>query len=283
MKILGTGLSGLVGSRIVELLSSKYEFDSSTEDITNRDLISKRVKGSDASIVLHLAAKTDVDGCEKDKEKREEGDAWRINVVGTKNIANVCLQTNKKLIYISTDFVFDGEKEDGYEETDSPNPINWYGKTKYEGEVKIQESGVEFIIARISYPYRARYDLKKDFVRGLIERLRNSQPLTMVTDHIMNPTFVDDIAYALDFLIQKNETGIFHVVGNQPISPYDAGILISKTLGLPNPKISKTTREEFFKGRAPRGFNLYLKNDKIKRLGINMRSFEEGLREIINQ
>lgn len=282
MKILGTGLSGLVGSRIVELLCSKYEFDSSTEDITDRNIIQQRIKNSDAPLVLHLAAKTDVDGCEKDKEKGEDGDAWKINVIGTENVARACSQAQKKLIYISTDFVFDGEKGD-YAEEDLANPINWYGKTKYEGEVKIKNSGCDFIIARISYPYRARYDFKKDFVRGLIERLKNGQELKMVEDHIFTPTLIDDIAYALDVLITKKQNGIFHVTGSQMITPYDVAILISKTLGFDTSKISKIKREEFFKGRAPRGFNLSLKNDRIKKLGINMKTFGEGLKEIKSQ
>src|SRR5258708_623134 len=283
MKILGTGLSGLVGSRIVELLKDKYEFDSSTEDITDKNAIQNRIRNSDASLVLHLAAKADVDGCEEDKELGQEGDAWKINVVGTQNIAEVCSQANKKLIYISTDFVFDGESKEGNSEEDTPNPINWYGKTKYEGEKAIQASTFDFLIARIAYPYRVNFPLKKDFARGLIERLKNGQPLSMITNHVMTPTFVDDIANALNLLVEKKEKGVFHVVGSQQISPYDAAILICDVLGLDKSKISKTTREEFFKGRASRGFNLYLKNDKIRKLGINMRTFEEGLKEIINQ
>lgn len=283
MKILGTGLSGLVGSRIVELLQDKYEFDSSTEDIGDKELIQDRIINSDAPLVLHLAAKADVDGCEKDKELGEDGDAWKINVVGTENIAQACSQTNKKLIYISTDFIFDGQKESGYEEEDTPNPVNWYGKTKYEGESVVQKNGLNFIIARIAYPYRASYPLKKDFVRGLIEKLKTGEPLSMVTDHVMTPTFVDDIANALNTLIQKDERGIFHVVGSQQVSPYSAALLISDIFGFDKSRIGKITLEEFFKGRAKRGFNLYLKNDRIKRLGINMRTLEEGLREIKNQ
>lgn len=279
MKILGTGLSGLVGSRIVELLSPRYDFDSSVENITDKNLIQDRILKSDAPIVLHLAAKTDVDGCEKDKVLGKEGEAWKINVTGTKNIADACSQSNKKLIYISTDFVFDGEKGD-YEEEDVASPVNWYGKTKYEGEAAIQDLTQNFIIARISYPYRSEFEMKKDFARALIEKLKTGQSLTMVTDHIMNPTFIDDIAYAIDSLIQKNEKGIFHVVGSQSLSPYEAGLFICKVFSLDNSKITKTTRGEFFKGRAPRGFNLSLKNDKIKRLGITMRTFEEGLKEI---
>src|SRR5579883_1052835 len=112
-KLLITGGNGLVGSRIVELLSNTYQFDSinRTEgtDITNKEAVLNKVKSSDASTVLHLAAKADVEGCEKEKELGKNSDAWKIHVEGTKNILEACEQTQKKLIYISTDFVFDGE------------------------------------------------------------------------------------------------------------------------------------------------------------------------------
>ena len=278
MKILGTGLTGLVGSRIVEFLT-EFEFDISQEDITDRNLIQDRIEKSDAQVVLHLAAKTDVDGCEKDKDFGEKGDAWRINVIGTENVALACKQSSKKLIYISTDFVFDGEKVGSYEEDDSPNPINWYGKTKFEGEKKVQNLCKNYIIARIAYPYRKSF-IKKDLVRVLIEKIEAGESLKMVTDHIMVPTFIDDIASALKLLIKNDERGVFHVVGSQAITPYDTAILISDIYGFSKSNIAKTTREEFFKGRAKRGYNLSLKNDKIEKLGIQMRTLDQGIREI---
>lgn len=278
MKILGTGLTGLVGSRIVELLP-EFEFDLSRENITDKDLIKDRIEKSDADVVLHLAAKTDVDGCEKDKNLGEKGDAWRINVIGTENVALSCSESNKKMVYISTDFVFDGEKEGSYIEDDLPNPVNWYGKTKFEGEKRIQDIYSNYLIVRIAYPYRKSF-AKKDFMRGLINRFQRGESLNMVTDHIMVPTFIDDIAFALKDLIEKNQTGIFHMVGSQPVTPYDTAILIADIFGFDKSKIKKTTREEFFKGRAKRGYNLCLKNDKIEKLGIKMKTLDQGIREI---
>lgn len=280
MKILTTGASGLVGSRILELLKDKYEFDSSTEDITQKDSIQNRIENSNAQIVLHLAAKAHVDGCEKDKIFAEEGEAWKINVEGTRNIVEACSSSNKKLIYISTDFIFDGEK-DIYTEEDSPNPINWYGKTKYEGEKIIQDLTENFIIARIAYPYRANFQ-KTDFIRSLIEKFRNGETLTMVADHIMVPTFIDDVAFAIDSLIDKDQKGIFHITGSQPISPFDTAFLIADTFGFDKSKIGKTTRAEYFRNRAQRPFHLNLKNDKINKLGINMKTLKEGLHNLKN-
>ncbi len=288
MKVLGTGLDGLVGSRIVELLSDKYEFEnlsiSTGLNITNRDAVLERIKSSDAQIVLHLAAKTNVDGCELDKPLGEKGDAWKINVSGTQNVADACSQTKKKLIYISTDFVFDGENPPpgGYSEEDIPNPVNWYAKTKYEGEKIVQRVSCPWLIVRIAYPYRANFG-KLDFARAILKRLQMGERVLGITDHIFTPTFIDDIAFALDVLINNNSQGVFHVVGNQNLTPYEAVSLIANEFNLDKSKINKTTRSEYFNNKAPRPFQLSLKNDKIQELGIKMRTLEEGLKEIKRQ
>lgn len=285
-KILGTGLSGLVGSRVVELLQDRYTFENiSLEtgiDITDKASIGKRIGESDAEVVLHMAAKTDVDGCERDRPLGEKGEAFRVNVFGTEHIVELCKKTGKKIVYISTDFVFDGEKDGQYAEEDHPHPINWYGTTKYEGERIVQNATVPWIIARIAYPFRASFP-KNDFIRSIAARLRNGEKLRMVEDHITTPTFIDDIAIALDTLIQRNETGMYHVVGSQSLTPYEAAFMLAEVFEYDQTLIGKTTREEYFKDRAPRPFNLSLKNDKIQKLGIRMKTFGQGIREVKKQ
>jgi dTDP-4-dehydrorhamnose reductase len=285
MKILGTGLTGLVGSRIVELLNKQYEFEnlsrSSGADISNKEQVLGRIKNSDAQIILHLAAKTNVDECEKDKTLAQNGEAWKINVEGTRNIADACLQSGKKLVYVSTDFVFDGNNPPagGYSEEDIPNPVNWYAKTKYEGEKIVQSLNIPWVIVRIAYPYRANF-VKLDFFRAILDRLQKGGTVTAVTDHIFTPTFIDDIAFAMEALINNNSSGIFHVVGSQSLTPLDAANMIANEFKLDWTRINKTTRAEYFSGRAPRSFQLVLKNDKITKLGVKMKTFEEGIREI---
>ncbi len=288
MKILGTGLDGLVGSRIVELLSSKYQFENNSIstglDITDRDAVLEKIKTSNAQVVLHLAAKTDVDGCEKDKALAKDGEAWKINVEGTRNVVDACDESGKKLIYISTDFVFDGENPPslGYDENDSPNPLNWYAKTKYEGEKLVQGSKCPWTIIRIAYPYRLSF-VKNDFVRAILKRLETGMTVFAVSDHIFTPTFIDDIAFAINMLIRKEERGLFHVVGSQHLSPYEAALMIADAFSFDRKNIIKTTRSEYFKQRAYRPFKLVLKNDKIENLGIKMRTLKEGLRELKKQ
>lgn len=286
MKILGIGLLGLIGSRIVELLDH-YEFDdlsiSTGSDITNKQSIAEAIISSNAAIVLHLAAKTDVDGCEKDKLLGIKGDAWKINVEGTKNVVEACQKSKKKIIYFSTDFVFNGEKEEAYIEEDIPDPINWYAKSKFEGEKIVGNSGAPYVIVRTAYPYRAIFEEKLDFVRTVLKKLKDKESITAVSDHIMTPTFIDDIAKALDVLIKNKEVGTFHVVGGQYISPFDATLSIADTFGFDKSLVQRTTREEYFRNKAPRPFHLALKNDKIEKLGIKMKTFEEGLLEIQKQ
>lgn len=283
--ILGTGLSGLVGSRIAELLSDSFEFTdlslATGVDITNEEQILASFQNSSASIVLHMAAKTDVDSCEDDKIYGEEGAAWMVNVVGTANIVNAAKKYKKRLIYISTDFVFDGTKE-FYREDMEVNPLNWYGFTKAEGERLVKAANINYTIIRLAYPYRSYYDQKFDFVRRIIDRAKSKQKVLALTDHIFTPTFIDDIAIALQILFERELIETFHVVGSESLTPMEAIKRITAKFDLKT-DIVPITRGEFFKDRAFRPFKLALKNDKIAKLGIRMKRFDEGLEELKEQ
>lgn len=286
INIAVSGGAGLVGSRLIQLLSPKYNLKalgrSDGFDVTDAKSFT-RFDEFKFNYFLHLAAKADVDGSESEKELGEKSQAWIINVNGTKNVSDYCRKKNIRLIYVSTDFVFDGRKPEGdfYTEEDVPNPLNYYAVTKYEGEKIVAEDNQNLIV-RIAYPYRKEFDKKKDFVRSLLDRLRQGESLNAVTDHIICPTFIDDIAFSIDSLIENKVSGIYHAVGSQPITPYDAVLKIAEKFGLNKNLIKPTTREEFFRGKAQRPFNLYLKNDKIKNLGVNIKTFDEGLEELSN-
>lgn len=287
--ILSIGGNGLVGSRISELLSSEYTFTNvgNTQgiNITVPESLNKEIAKDEYTFVILLAAKADVDGCEADKELGEQGEAWKINVEGTQNVVDACIKYGKKLIYVSTDFVFAGDKEEGefYTEEDIPSPVNWYGETKYEGEKRVQQSGLDYVIVRPAYPYRASFDKKKDFVRAIMERLENSQEVTAITDHYFTPIFIDDFAFSIKALISQNVSGIYHCVGGSVLTPYESAREIAKAFDYDTKMITATTRSEFFAGRAKRPFNLSLKNDKIVQLGVKMRTFSEGLEELKKQ
>lgn len=288
-KIFGVGMSGLVGSRIAEVLDDKYSFTHLSSDngidITNPATLDVIRNDHTHSILLHLAAKADVDGCEKDRELGEEGMAYKVNVSGTQHVVDACREGKKKIIYISTDFVFDGKNPPpgGYTEEDTPHPLNWYAETKFRGEEIVRSSAIPYLILRITYPYRSGKspaNVKPDFVHVIRNRLKNNQPTQAVTDQTITPTFIDDIAFAIDTLIETNSEGTYHVVGSQSLSPYDAVMMIADTFGLDKSLISPITNAEFLKGKAPRPFNLITNNDKIRKLGISMRTFKEGLSEL---
>lgn len=286
MNILGTGLSGLVGSRIVDLLSSSYTFENLSKetgvDITNPTDLEKQFTASDAPWVFHFAAYTDVQGAEKERELKEQSMAWKVNVDATKHIASLCKQLGKRLLYLSTDYVFDGTK-DVYTEEDVPHPQGFYAETKWHGEKAVQELGNQGLILRIANPYRSHPVGKKDFVHKMKERLEANLPIAAPSDQLLTATFIDDLATALRVLIKNNASGIFNVPGFDALSPYDAAITIAKVFCLDVSGISKTTFAAYFQGKAPIPKNGVLKHDKIDALGIVLHTFEAGLEEIKKQ
>ncbi len=300
VKIIGTGLSGLVGSRIVELLSSKYDFvNLSLEtgvDITNLSLLDKKFKELPyTKLVLHLAAFTDVSSAWIQNENKN-GSCYQVNVIGSKNIAQLCKNYNKYLIHISTDYIFDGYNPPtgGYKETDVPNPIEWYGKTKLWAEQEVQKSGCRNAILRIAFPYKAEFSpknlelkIKLDLVRDIKAKLESGEKINRFTDQIITPTFIDDIAKVIDKMIKVKSKGIYHCVGSTSLSPYELAIKIADVFKLDKTLINKSSLEEFIKtidDDRPRQKNLSLSNQKLEReLGIKMATIDQGLNKIKNQ
>lgn len=286
MNILGTGLSGLVGSRVVELLQSKFEFENlSLEtgvDITDESSVNTYFTRSDAPWVFHFAAYTDVQGAEKEKTLGEQSIAWKVNVLATEHIVENCRKQKRKLVYIDTDYAFDGTKAT-YAEDDVPNPMGWYAKTKAEGAKRVLSLGDLGVVIRISNPYRAHPVGKKDFVHKMLERLQNNQEIMAPSDQLFVPTFIDDIAHALDAIISRNAQGIYHVVGASPLSPHEAAMTIAQIFGLSESLVHETTFAEMFKDRAPVPKNAVLTSEKLKAIGVQTKSFREGISEMKHQ
>lgn len=275
IKVALTGSTGLIGSRIIELLKDKFEFIQilQTEvDITNKNSIQNKINSIDFDIFLHLAAYTNVDSAEEQKEL-----AHLINVIGTQNVFDAVVAKNKKFVYISTDFVFDGAHPPYFEDS-TPNPLSYYAQTKLEGEKIVKNKAM---IVRLSYPYRSHYELKKDFVMSLRTALEQKKTLTMVTDSIITPTFVDDIAYSFGYLFENFSNDIFHIVGLDSLSPFDAGLKIAKIFNLNQTFIRPTTYNGYYQNKAKRPQYSEIKSKK--NTFYKMRSFEEGLTEVAKQ
>jgi dTDP-4-dehydrorhamnose reductase len=269
IKIAVTGPNGLVGSRVIELLKNDFELLPLTHseiDITNADSAKNKINNLDFDILLHLAGYTNVEEAENEKEL-----AHNLNVTGTKNIFDAVMQKNKKMIYISTDFVFDGTIPP-YTEESTPNPLGYYAKTKYEGEKIIAGNAM---IVRISYPYGNPLSKKPDFVMRLKQLLSEGKELQMMQDSSITPTFIDDIAYSLKYLIANFKPETYHVVGSQSISPYDAGKRIAQKFQLNETLVKPVSFEEYKIGKAPRP--QYSEIKSTKNSFHTMKSFDEGL------
>lgn len=275
VKIAMTGGDGLVGSRIVGLLGQKFSFQNFPQaelDITDKVRVESVLEKTDFDIFLHLAAYTNVQMAETNPEL-----AYNINREGTRNVHEATVKKGKKLIYISTDFVFDGSKPPYFEDS-VPSPLGIYAKSKYEGE-KILDGRA--MIVRIAYPYRADYSGKRDFFRTFKFYLEQKKPLTMIADSLMTPTFIDDIAYGLEHLFMNYSPEVFHLVGSEAISPYDAACMIAERFNLDKTLIGKTTYEEYIKGKAALPKLADIRSNKNN--FVRMKTFEEGLTEIEKQ
>ncbi len=283
MKLLGTGLSGMVGSYLVDKLSTIHEFENlSLEtgvDITNAETVDRYLSGSDAPWVLHFAAKTDVDGAEKEKGLGEKSSTWLVNVGATKTLVDACIKYNKKLLYISTDFVFPGGDR-LFTEEDTPQPIGWYAETKYRGEKEVERLGNNGLIVRISFPYGSVGGPRPDFAGRLIQLFKDGKEITSPTDQIFVPTHLETITDGIRLLLDQNASGIYHLVGPEGISSYDSAKLIAEVFGFDLSLLKPTTAAEFYQGRAPRAFHLTISSAKIARLGITPINFKSGITKL---
>lgn len=273
--IAGTGLDGMIGSRVQELLHHEFDFihiPQSEMNITDRSQVENKIQSLNFDTFIHFAAFTNVDACETEKEL-----AQKINVEGTRNVFETLQKMGKPLIHISTDFVFDGDHPPYFEDSKA-NPISNYGKTKYEAEEIVKDRAM---IVRLAFPYRAHYDIKKDIVRTFISLLQNGTKITGVTDSIITLTFIDDIAHALKHLINNFKIETYHIVGADSISPYDAIMLICEKFSLNKDLVSKITYDEFYKGKAarPRNSIIETKNNDF----YQMKTLSEGLDELKKQ
>ncbi len=263
-QILGTGLSGLVGSRIVDLNRDINFTDISLDtgyNILKPDTLDDLFKNNPAKIVLHLAAFTDTNAAWEQKGDKN-GLCYQLNVIGTQNIVTLCQKYGKHLIHISTDYVFDGSKIESYTETDTPHPLDWYAETKLMAENIIP---AEFTIVRIASPYRANFEPKIDLVRKIITKLKNNEVCKLFTDQITTPTFIDDIGIGVRKIINTPKSGIYHLVGSSSQSVFEMGKSIAEIFNYDSNLIQPSSLSDYLKTPNARPYapNLSLSNQKF--------------------
>jgi len=225
--ILATGVTGLVGSKFQQLYQEEYEVQNldinhpiSPTDITNYDQVISTVSQSSAKSLVHLAAFTNVTAAWEQRDDKN-GLAYQVNVVGTQNIIKACKETNKHLIHISTAYVFDGESDNLYSEEDRPNPIEWYGQTKWEAEQAVMSSDISWTVLRIDQPFRSDSFERLDVVRKIINGLNNNSLPPQFSNQYFGPTFIDDFAKVIDFFIRERSRGLFHASSGEKWSPFE--------------------------------------------------------------
>ena len=295
--ILIIGANGFLGSNIIQLISKnklRYKdfsfiaadlhnnyIDKTVPfyhiDITHQEDVYKKIVNLSPDVILLTAALTNVDQNQKDKRL-----ATKINVEGPKNIIKAVKQINSKLVFISTDFVFDGRNKGYYTEEDIPNPINHYAKTKREAELALINSDIDHLICRTAVLYGWN-DEKLNFVTWILKKLQKKEQIDIVTDQINNPTYVRNLVEIILKLIEKKASGIYHTAGSDVLSRYEIAIKCAEVFEHDKKLIIPI---KSFNQIATRPKNVSLNLTKLKRfLGPELKclSLLEGLNDMKNR
>jgi len=292
-KLIVTGATGLVGSRFVQLFKNQFsiftigrEYTDFKINLNSKKEVLKHVAYLDAESVINFAAYTNVDGAQKEKGNKS-GEVYTLNSMLPLWLAQACKVSGKSLYHISTDYVFNGKKEDRpYTENEIPKPLDcWYSSTKFQGElnaIKGLGSKSRSSIIRISFPYSGVYGRKLDFARVIIDKLKKGEIYFGITDQKIKPVSVDDIAQALALLIAKQSYGIFHVAGKYSekgyISPYEFSLKMASIMNLDKSLIKPVSFLELSKKRiAPRPQHTWLDTNKIEKLGFTIPDIDQVL------
>ena len=227
MRVLITGSSGQLGKAVVEVFFKSgvdvYPIPHSRLDITNRQRVEEIIRAYLPEIIINCSAFTDVDLCEKERDR-----AYMVNAIGPKNLAILSERYNIHIIHISTDYVFDGEKDSPYNEFDIPNPINIYGKSKLEGEYFVERFSKRYTIVRTSWLYGDG----NNFVRKIVERAKKENIVRVVDDQFGSPTYTYDVARALLSIAKGDFYGLYHCANRGVVSRFEEARFIVETLGL---------------------------------------------------
>ncbi len=287
MKMLIVGGSGMIGTKIYDHFCKKNDVEmtylthsipfgnSHKLDILQKENTIDLIQKINPDVVIHNTALVSVNLCETDKKFADS-----INVEGTKNVIEGCKLTNSKIVFISTPLVFNGEK-DKYVETDKPSPISHYGVTKLEGEVLIKKSGLPYLILRTDQPYCWIQNWQHtNSVLRVVETLNENKILREITDWYNNPTYVPDIAIALDKLLENEKTGIYHVVGTDFINRFEWGLITSELFGLDKKLLEPITSNSL--NLAVKRSNANLSNQKLIRdTGFTPKGVREGIKQML--
>ncbi|PKK85299.1 MAG: dTDP-4-dehydrorhamnose reductase [Thermoplasmata archaeon HGW-Thermoplasmata-1] len=280
--VIGTGLLGI---KLVKLAGKELEVFAADKapvpgigkvldlDITNCASCEAAILKIKPRFVVLTAALTNVDQCEREKEL-----AYGINAEGPGNVARACRKAGAKLVYVSTDYVFDGTKGN-YRETDAANPINHYGYTKLIGEKAVQEALGDSVVARTSVLYGWN-PVKSNFVMWVIDSLKNGKEISVVNDQFTTPTYVGDLSEMILALMKNDCRGTYHTCGAERINRYDFAVKIADVFGLDASLIKPTTSDKL-NWTAKRPMDSSLNTEKISKIKnpLDIRSGLEAMKK----
>ena len=207
-------------------------------DFTNRDAVKKVIMDFCPDVIINASAYTNVDRSETERDL-----AWKINVKGVEYIAETAATIDAHVIHVSTDYVFDGSNGP-YAETEKPNPINYYGRSKLAGENALIISSAQYTIIRTNVLYGIIPNGRLDFVRWVVESNKKGEQIRIVTDQYNNPTFIDDIVIAMNTIIEQKKYGLYNIAGIEVLSRYDFTLRIADVFNLDRSLITTITTPE---------------------------------------
>jgi len=272
MRVLLVGARGMLGTDLNAVLAKRHEViapDRRSVDITDEEAVRRCVEAAEPDVIVLAAAYTDVERAEDDPET-----AFLVNETGTRHVAVAAQAADASLIYFSTDFVFDGKKGTAYTESDEPNPISVYGRSKLAGE-KQAELAPRHCIIRTAWLYGPK---KANFVEKIVGLAREQRRLSVTADEIGSPTYTLDLARAVDGALEKRMTGLYHVTNAGWCSRYDFATEIVKLAGLSNVVVERAAPGETATKAARPTFGVLSNVLWEKAGGPPMRHWKDALR-----
>jgi len=246
MTILVVGAGGRLGLEFMNRLASLDDVTGVTHaqlDITDSLAVERKVLDVQPTVVINCAAQPHVDQCEQDRDL-----AYRINVLGARNIAHAAYKVAAKVVHFSTDYVFDGTADHPYTEWDPPNPVNWYGRTKLMSEEAVSHADPDSLILRVACVYGAHGD---NPVTAVVRAARSDTSLTLPDDQVMSPTSASEIVEQTMLLVQRGAVGIYHVTGKGETSRYEFAKMVAEALGLDAPLVAAHAADIPLRVRRP--------------------------------